>query len=108
MNNSLDILFLPAQDVRPKVSSLFLGGEAVLVRSPSPSLRPQKKEKEFAPREKYDRLTQQFKKPHAFLRFFAVYAPHTVTQSSVLVDTRVEGRGKKESFHNDDLARLRS
>lgn len=107
MNNSLDILFLPAQDVRPKVSSLFFFGKPFSC-APLPPPSPQKKEKEFAPREKYDRLTQQFKKPHAFLRFFAMYAPHTVTQSSVLVDTRVEGRGKKESFHNDDLARLRS
>lgn len=62
---------ISSQDVRPKVFSF--GKEAVPVRHDNIKMR----EKEFAraPREKYDRLTQEvtFKKPHASCGFSPVY-----------------------------------
>lgn len=62
---------ISSQDVRPKVFSF--GKEAVPVRHDKIKMR----EKEFAraPREKYDRLTQEvtFKKPHASCGFSPVY-----------------------------------
>ena len=85
--------------------------EAVPVRHDKIKKKKKKKRKEFAPREKYDRLTQEvtFKKPHAFLRFFAdaLYTPlckvlyrHTSgTKKNVEEGRREEGG---ESFHSDD------
>lgn len=50
MNNSLDILFLPAQDVRPKVSSLFFFGKPFSCAPlPPPSPPPKKRKKNSLP-----------------------------------------------------------